>query len=117
MMGVARLLGSIRRRMAWYAALLHAFYQAAPALSLSVAVLTLVRAAAPIGLVITSGMLVAAVPGTVRHGLNSPDGRTLWLSLAGLGLLLALQQMVLPIGAATEWALARRIDALLQRRL
>src|SRR3954470_19395529 len=67
--------------------------------------------------IVATGQLIGAVPGAVRDGIDSPDGRKLiaWLVVAAAAF--ALEQMLGPIRQALAEKLGRILDGHLRRRL
>lgn len=86
-------------------------------LTLLLAVLVLLTAAAPLVAAVAVGAVVGEVPQIARHGLGSPAGWTaLWWVFAAGGVLL-VQLAAASLQTAAASALGERIDASLQREL
>ncbi len=82
------------------------------------AVLSLALGAlAPFGTTLASGALVGHIPGAVRGGFHSPDGRGLVRALVVLSAIYAGQFTVLPLLTLATNALARRLDRSLSNRV
>ena len=71
----------------------------------------------PTLVVIALGLVVAAVPGAVEHGLGSADGHRLILALIVAAITYAVSLILDPIGAAAGTAAKARITADMQARL
>jgi ATP-binding cassette subfamily B protein len=85
--------------------------------SVLVAATTLLMIALPLVVIFVVGQVVSRLPGAVRHGVDSPDGRAL-LTLAVLaGLLLGVEWLAASVREAACEALGDRVNLLLQRDL
>ncbi len=71
----------------------------------------------PTVVVIALGLVVAAVPGAVAHGLGSADGDTLIMALVFAAVMYALSLMTSPIGNAIGTSAKARITSDMQARL
>src|SRR5579872_7507916 len=113
--------GSLGRRavarVRWYGRLLLTFYQAGPIQSMLLLVVVVISGVGPTAFIISSGILVGAIPETVQDGLSSEAGRRLAVSAVAVAVIFALQQIAPELREAVGRTLARRVDALLQRRV
>ena len=105
------------KRARWYAGLLLTFWRAGRLETLALGAVVLVSGLAPTGFIIASGALIGSLPNAIKHGLGSLSGQTLVASVAALAVLFALQQLAPTVRLAMGQSLARRVDALLQRRV
>jgi ATP-binding cassette subfamily B protein len=71
----------------------------------------------PVAVVITLGLVVGAIPGTVSHGISSSDGHRLIAALVLAALIYALSLIADPVGNALGTAASARITSQLQERL
>ena len=71
----------------------------------------------PTLVVVALGLVVAAVPGAVAHGIGSADGQRLILTLVGAAAVYAVSLVLDPIGSAVGTAAKARITADTQSRL
>jgi ATP-binding cassette, subfamily B, bacterial len=71
----------------------------------------------PVAVVVTLGLVVGAIPGTVSHGIYSSDGHRLILALVVAALVYALSLIADPVGSALGTAASARITGQLQDRL
>lgn len=77
----------------------------------------LLSTALPTLVVIALGLVVAAVPGAVAHGLGSADGHRLVMLLALAAVVYAVSLILNPIGSAIGTAAKARITSDMQSRL
>jgi ABC-type multidrug transport system fused ATPase/permease subunit len=73
--------------------------------------------ALPLGVTIDTGVLVGAVPATVRGGLDSPAGQEALSLLVGAGALIIAGRLLAPVLAALAGAFGRQVDRYLQERV
>jgi ATP-binding cassette subfamily B protein len=71
----------------------------------------------PVAVVISLGLVVGAIPGTVAHGISSADGHRLIAALVLAALVYALSLIADPVGNALGTAASARITSQLQERL
>jgi ATP-binding cassette subfamily B protein len=71
----------------------------------------------PTVVVITLGLVVGAIPGTVAHGISSADGHRLIMALVLAALVYGLSLIVDPVGSALGTASSARITGQVQERL
>jgi ATP-binding cassette, subfamily B, bacterial len=71
----------------------------------------------PVAVVITLGLVVGSIPGTVTHGISSSDGHRLIAALVLAALVYALSLIADPVGSALGTAASARITSQLQERL
>src|SRR5436305_6992988 len=110
-------LAPARSRATWYIGLLRTFYQAGKTQSLILLAVVLVTGVGPTVFIFASGRLIGALPATVRLGLNSASGRIVVTATLAVAVIFALQQIAPALREAVGRTLARRVDALLQRRV
>jgi ATP-binding cassette subfamily B protein len=71
----------------------------------------------PVAVVISLGLVVGAIPGTVAHGISSANGHRLIAALVLAALVYALSLIADPVGNALGTAASARITSQLQERL
>ncbi len=71
----------------------------------------------PVAVVVTLGLVVGAIPGTVVHGLSSSDGHRLIAALVLAALVYGLSLISDPVGNALGTAASARITGQVQARL
>ena len=71
----------------------------------------------PTAVVIALGLVVATVPGAVAHGLSSPDGHQLIMTLVVAAVVYAVSLILNPVGSAIGTAANARITSDMQSRL
>ncbi|MBV9794628.1 MAG: ABC transporter ATP-binding protein [Actinobacteria bacterium] len=71
----------------------------------------------PVAVVITLGLVVGRIPGTVTHGISSADGHQLIAALILAALVYGLSLIADPVGGALGTAASARITGQLQERL
>src|ERR1700743_1829632 len=86
-------------------------------LATGVAAWMLAGAVFPTVVVITLGLVVGAIPGTVAHGISSADGHRLIMALVLAALVYGLSLIVDPVGNALGIAAVARITGQVQERL
>lgn len=106
-----------RARGTWYAGLLKTFYEAGKAESFVLLAVVLITGVGPTIFIFASGSLIGSLPGAVRSGLSSASGRTVVAATVAVAVIFALQQIAPALREAVGRTLARRVDALLQRRV
>ena len=77
----------------------------------------LVVGLAPVGFVIATSVVIGRLPGAVRGGWDSPDGRALVWAIAAAGVFLAIQQGVSPVLGVLGERISRRVDGIVRDRL
>jgi ATP-binding cassette, subfamily B, bacterial len=80
------------------------------------ALLQLIAGLMPVAFIVATSAIVGRVPGAVRHGIGSPEWRSLRNVLIAAGILFVLQQMVQPIQFTLAQTLAWRIEDRLRER-
>ena len=86
-------------------------------LSVAVIAWTVANALLPTLVVLSLGAVVGAIPGTVEHGLSSPQGEDLVVDLILTAAVYALSLIADPVGNALGTAARTRISGRLQHRL
>jgi hypothetical protein len=71
----------------------------------------------PVAVVVTLGLVVGSIPGTVSHGISSADGHRLIAALILAALIYGLSLIADPVGSALGTAASARITGQLQERL
>ncbi len=71
----------------------------------------------PVAVVVTLGLVVGSIPGTVSHGIYSADGHRLIAALILAALVYGLSLIADPVGSALGTAASARITGQLQERL
>jgi ATP-binding cassette subfamily B protein len=79
-------------------------------------VLQLLAGVMPVAFIVTTSAIVGRVPGAVRHGLGSPEWRSLRDVLIVAGVLFVAQQMIGPLQYTIAQILAWRIEDQLRER-
>jgi ATP-binding cassette, subfamily B, bacterial len=105
----------MRDRIAFRLAVLRVFPYGGRIL-LPAALIQLFSALAPVAFIIATSAIVGRVPGAVRHGIGSPEWRSLRSVLIVAGILFVAQQMARPLQFTLSQTLAWRIEDQLRER-
>ncbi len=92
-------------------------WSASRALTILTGAWVLLSTVLPTLVVIALGLVVAAVPGAVAHGLGSSDGDSLIMTLVFAAVVYAVSLMLSPVGNAIGTAARARITSDMQARL
>jgi ATP-binding cassette subfamily B protein len=99
------------------AALVRVLAKANPGRSALGLLLILAAALLPIVVAVTTGLLIGAIPGAVKEGLDAGAGRQMLALLAVVGGLVLVQQIVTPLLTTLAETLGRQVDRDLQERV
>ena len=69
-----------------------------------------IAALLPAAFAVAVGTLVARVPRALEDGLDSPSGRSLWVALFGVAVVLVVERAVAPVLELLRYRVAREID-------
>ncbi len=105
----------MRDRIAFRLAVLRVFPYGGRVL-VPAALIQLFSALAPVAFIIATSAIVGRVPGAVRHGVGSPEWRSLRSVLIVAGILFVAQQMARPLQFTLSQTLAWRIEDQLRER-
>lgn len=78
------------------------------------AILVTLQGVLPAVFIVTTGVLIGAVPGTVESGTGSTDGRRFLMALIALAVLYAIQHVVAPTRQVIEETLGIRLSGILR---
>jgi ATP-binding cassette, subfamily B, bacterial len=102
-------------RLRW--TLLREMFATSRWLSLALAISIVVPALLGGAFILSTSVIVAAVPGTARGGLDSADGRRMTSALVVVAVVYTLQMVLHPLGAAVSDVLGRRLEGRMRDRL
>src|SRR5690348_489166 len=105
----------MRERVAFRLSVLRVFPYAGRLL-VPAALIQLFSALAPVAFIVATSAIVGRVPGAVRHGVGSPEWRSLRNALIVAGILFVAQQMINPLQFLLGHHLAWRIEDQLRER-
>lgn len=81
------------------------------------AVLVALQGLLPAIFIVTTGVLIGAVPGTVENGTGSTDGRRFLTALIALAILYAIQHVLAPTREVVEQTLGIRLSGILREEV
>lgn len=92
-------------------------YRAGRAWTVLAVASTIVGAAVPLLTVVVLGLIIGHIPGTIRHGISSPDAHSAFAWAVVAGVLFAIRLMALGMKGSATIVVANRVDLSLQRSL
>lgn len=100
-----------------YAGLFRSMLEVAPRLTIGLIGVTVVRAVAPIGFVVSIAVVVSQVPATVRAGFDSTPGSWLVIAAVTMGVTFFLQQFAPAVERLIGYRLSRAINVAHEQRI